>query len=158
MPEPLAPYLNRLRAELAELPARRRDDEVREVAAHLRDLIEELQAQGMDQHAAVAGATERFGSAEYIGRQLRTAHCIRSPWRLFSRYLVVSTASILSMNAILLAVVVMTPLTIDALSTWVGHALRTVLPLLLSPLLVEAIHEYMRQLAERTTDPGTTIQ
>jgi hypothetical protein len=73
MQEKLEKYLSQVEIHLAELPAKEREAELREVRSHLEMMIKENIARGYDSNNAAEKAFEQFGSAEKIGRALRFA-------------------------------------------------------------------------------------
>ena len=81
----LANYLNEIEHELRDLPAHAREDEMRELKAHLRALIQvEQQPQEASEFDATAVALRQFGEPRAIGRKLRRAWERRQPeawWR-----------------------------------------------------------------------------
>ncbi len=75
-PPALTRYLDDLYQSL-RLPLGARDDVVREIEDHLVDTIEGLQAEGLEQEAAVREAIARLGSAQELARNLQRAHQTR---------------------------------------------------------------------------------
>lgn len=76
-PESLDDYLSQVARELRVLPNRARDEELREIEAHLRALVEARQGDE-------AGALKQFGPARRVGRNLRKAWERKQPeawWR-----------------------------------------------------------------------------
>lgn len=71
MHKQLEDYLQRLEAALAPLPSQARAEEVREIEAHLRILIEGNRERGVGEDEAVALSLRQFGDAETVGRDLR---------------------------------------------------------------------------------------
>ena len=70
----LANYLNEIEHELRDLPANARENEMREIKAHLRALIQvEQQPQEASEIDATAIALRQFGEPRAIGRKLRRA-------------------------------------------------------------------------------------
>lgn len=71
--DPIAAYLDRMGGELA-LPAADVAEVRAELADHLLDSIESLEAEGLDRETAVREALGRLGPAAELGRQIRAAH------------------------------------------------------------------------------------
>lgn len=66
-------YLATVGGRLRRMPAAQRAEELRELGQHLDLLVAGYQAQGMARRAATEAAIERFGRAEHLGRELRSA-------------------------------------------------------------------------------------
>ena len=71
--DPIAAYLDRMSGELA-LPAADVAEVRAELANHLLDSIESLEAEGLDRETAIREALGRLGPAVELGRQIRAAH------------------------------------------------------------------------------------
>lgn len=70
----LANYLNEIEYELRYLPASAREDELREIQAHLGALVlAGQQLEDLSADAATATALRQFGAPRQIGRKLRKA-------------------------------------------------------------------------------------
>ncbi|WP_110513268.1 HAAS signaling domain-containing protein [Herpetosiphon llansteffanensis] len=65
-------YLKIVAAELSNLPAAQRADEIREIRSHLEALVAQALQQGADRSTAVTTALAQFGSADQLGRILST--------------------------------------------------------------------------------------
>lgn len=71
MPNLLEKYLSAVGHQMRSLSPLIREGEVRETESHLRQLIDDLMAQGHDEDAATAEAIKRFGPASRVGIRLR---------------------------------------------------------------------------------------
>ena len=79
----LETYLNEIEHELRDLPAHAREDEMREIKAHLRALVlAEQQLADVSEAIATAPALRQFGSPRKLGKNLRRAWERRQsePW------------------------------------------------------------------------------
>ena len=78
-------YLGQIARELRGLPDAAREDELREIEAHLRALIEAgKQLENGSEAQATAAALQQFGPPKRVGRQLRRAWENKQPeewWR-----------------------------------------------------------------------------
>jgi hypothetical protein len=100
-PDPIAAYLEALRAELRPGRARRRL--VAEVEAHLLEGVREREADGMPTDAAASDAVEAFGSPSEIAQALDQDV---PAWRPTSRVLAASGMAIVGVVVVVCVVVV----------------------------------------------------
>lgn len=91
-------YLAEVAARLHSLPTARRNEELREIRAHLENAVQAYQELGDSEDDAAQAAVQRFGSANTIGRQMA-----RTWWR--GRFIAFreSVSGLIVMAAILLA-------------------------------------------------------
>lgn len=90
----LEQYLNEVADRLAPSPVNRRNEELREMRAHLLSVIEAYQELGETEQDAVTSALHQFGTPQEIGRAFRR-HKIRS-WRDTAKSGLLSAAALWS--------------------------------------------------------------
>ena len=70
MHSPLEAYLEQVAAHLSALPAKRRNEELREMRQHLQNAVTVNQELGQSEEDAAANAVLQFGTAEDLGSNL----------------------------------------------------------------------------------------
>ena len=79
---PLELYLARVARELRSMPTWKQEEELRELRSHLEQRVEDFERDGLNRKDAQTRATEAFGSAKALGRNLGDAwEGVPQSWR-----------------------------------------------------------------------------